>query len=195
MIKRARDAQDTNDVEATRPSQPPPALAANVRRLRERSGLSPEQLAQATGLAPDTVSKLEAGAHEPTIKTLWSLATALQVPFSALIAPESKDAEKSTRTKNVRARKVLSSKEHGRNSEVFELKLAAQAVEVAPPRRAGSLENVLVTDGIASITTGTTKLTLRTGESASFAADSERTYASVNGAAATLYIVASQPAS
>jgi len=60
-------------------------LAANLKVLRERSGLSLSELARRSGIAKGTLSQLESGAGNPTIETVFSLSNALSVPVSSLL--------------------------------------------------------------------------------------------------------------
>lgn len=62
-------------------------VAASIRRERERAGISLTELARRAGLAKSTLSQLESGAGNPSVETLWALATALEVPFSRLVDP------------------------------------------------------------------------------------------------------------
>ncbi len=66
---------------------PLPAIAANLRRERDRAGLSLGELARRAGLAKSTLSQLEAGSGNPSVETLWALGVALGVPFSRLVEP------------------------------------------------------------------------------------------------------------
>ncbi|WP_067027440.1 helix-turn-helix domain-containing protein [Streptomyces dysideae] len=61
-------------------------VARNVRLLREQRGLSLAELARQAGLAKQTLSNLEQGAGNPTVDTLFSIATALGVPVTRLVA-------------------------------------------------------------------------------------------------------------
>ena len=69
------------------PAPPIAAIAAALRRERERAGISIAELARRAGLAKSTLSQLEAGTGNPSIETLWSLGVALDVPFSRLVEP------------------------------------------------------------------------------------------------------------
>ncbi len=63
----------------------PNALVARaIRREREIAQLSLSALATKAGLAKSTLSQLEAGKGNPNVETLWAIATALDLPFSAL---------------------------------------------------------------------------------------------------------------
>ncbi len=61
-------------------------VARNVRILREQRGLSLAELARQAGLAKQTLSKLEQGTGNPTVDTLFSIAGALGVPVTRLVA-------------------------------------------------------------------------------------------------------------
>ncbi|MDX3523637.1 XRE family transcriptional regulator [Streptomyces scabiei] len=61
-------------------------VARNVRHLRELRGLSLAGLAREAGLAKQTLSNLEQGTGNPTVDTLFSIATALGVPVTRLVA-------------------------------------------------------------------------------------------------------------
>jgi len=63
-------------------------VGGNVRRCREAVGLSQEDLAARMGVDQGYVSKLEAGARNPTIVTVWHAAEALKVHPSVLFQPE-----------------------------------------------------------------------------------------------------------
>src|ERR1051325_5174042 len=65
-----------------------PAVAANVRRLRTKQGLSLDALARASGVSRAMLGQIELRQSTPTINVLWKIARALNVPFSALIAEQ-----------------------------------------------------------------------------------------------------------
>jgi len=69
------------------PTAPLDAIAAALRRERERVGVSLTELARRAGIAKSTLSQLEAATGNPSIETLWALAVALGVPFSRLVEP------------------------------------------------------------------------------------------------------------
>ncbi len=57
----------------------------HLRRLRQQAVLSQQQLAQSSGVARDTVSKLETGQRQAYPKTIQSLASSLGVEPRELI--------------------------------------------------------------------------------------------------------------
>jgi transcriptional regulator with XRE-family HTH domain len=58
-----------------------------LRELREKAGLTLEEVGQRAGMAASTVSRLEAGARRLTLDHLPPLARALDVSVDALLAP------------------------------------------------------------------------------------------------------------
>lgn len=57
-----------------------------MRLLREQRGQSLAQVARQAGLAKQTLSNLEQGTGNPTVDTLFSIATALGVPVTRLVS-------------------------------------------------------------------------------------------------------------
>jgi transcriptional regulator with XRE-family HTH domain len=57
-----------------------------VRELREARRLSQERLASLSGLDRAALARIERGAHDPSFDELRSLARALELPASALVA-------------------------------------------------------------------------------------------------------------
>lgn len=68
-------------------------VGENVRRLREAMGLTQEQLAELSGFGQNYLSDLERGKRNPTVVTLFELATALQVQPEVLVRPESQASD------------------------------------------------------------------------------------------------------
>ena len=61
-------------------------LADNIKRYRNKNGLSQEQLAQKAGVTYSTLAKLESGVNQnPKIKTLQGIAQTLGVTIDALM--------------------------------------------------------------------------------------------------------------
>jgi transcriptional regulator with XRE-family HTH domain len=62
-------------------------VGRNVRRFRQRKGLTQEELAEISGFSQQYISGLEGGHRNPTILTLYELATALGVSHMDLVRP------------------------------------------------------------------------------------------------------------
>ncbi len=61
-------------------------LSLNVKVLRHSAGLTQEQLAERSGLHLTYIGGLETARRNPTLKTLATLARALSVPITDLVA-------------------------------------------------------------------------------------------------------------
>ncbi len=63
-------------------------LAKNLRQARQKSGLSQEELANASGVDRTYVSGIERGIRNPTISVLNRFAATLGVDAFALLTPD-----------------------------------------------------------------------------------------------------------
>ena len=60
-------------------------VGRNAARLRQEAGLTQEQLAERSGLSQQYLSGLEQGRRNPTVVTLYELASALGVSHVELV--------------------------------------------------------------------------------------------------------------
>jgi DNA-binding XRE family transcriptional regulator len=60
-------------------------LAQNVRQAREQAGMTQEDLAGASGVARETIARLERGDREPRLMTLVAFSLALSLPLETLL--------------------------------------------------------------------------------------------------------------
>jgi len=62
-------------------------VGRNVKRIRQEKGLTQEQLAELSGFSQQYISGLEQGRRNPTVVSLYELATALGVSHIELVRP------------------------------------------------------------------------------------------------------------
>lgn len=62
-------------------------VGRNVRCIRQRRGLTQEKFAELSGFSQQYISGLERGQRNPTVVTLYELATALGVTHLDLLRP------------------------------------------------------------------------------------------------------------
>jgi predicted transcriptional regulator len=62
-------------------------VGRNVKRIRQEKDLTQEQLAELSGFSQQYISGLEQGRRNPTVVTLYELATALGVSHMESCAP------------------------------------------------------------------------------------------------------------
>lgn len=71
---------------SARANSPAATFAANVKRLREKRGLTMEEAAWSVGMHHTAWGRIESGERRPTLQTIFKLARALQVPPAELFA-------------------------------------------------------------------------------------------------------------
>ena len=64
-------------------------VGRNVRRIREKKGLTQERFAELSGFSQQYISGLENGRRNPSIVTIYELAKALGVSHIDLVRPGS----------------------------------------------------------------------------------------------------------
>jgi transcriptional regulator with XRE-family HTH domain len=62
-------------------------VGRNVRRIRQKNGLTQERFAEVSGFSQQYISGLEQGRRNPTVVTLYELAKALGVSHMDLVRP------------------------------------------------------------------------------------------------------------
>jgi transcriptional regulator with XRE-family HTH domain len=62
-------------------------VGRNVRRIRQKRGLTQEKFAEISGFSQQYLSSLENGRRNPTVVTIYELATALGVSHMELVRP------------------------------------------------------------------------------------------------------------
>lgn len=174
------------------------AIGANVRRLRKQRELSLDNLAQRSHVSRAMLSQIELGRSTPTITVLWKIATALEVPFSALLSGRQQEGVCVVpHTEG----KVLFSQDGGfcsralfpfdkpRRVEFYELRLKGYAVEHAKPHPPGTVENLVLSQGHVEILVAGEEYPLTPGDAIMFEADVAHTYRNSGDIEAVIYLV------
>ena len=63
-------------------------VGRNTQRIRKQQGLTQEQLSERCGLSQQYISGLERGRRNPTVVTVFEIASALGVSHIALLEPD-----------------------------------------------------------------------------------------------------------
>ena len=69
-------------------------VGQNVRRIRQQQGLTQEQLSEKSGFTQQYLSGLESGRRNPTIVSIYQIATALGVNHIVLVTPATDDTDR-----------------------------------------------------------------------------------------------------
>lgn len=181
----------------TMSSSPAVRIAANLRALRERHGLSVAALAEASGVARATLTKLEAGRGNPTVDTLYALADALGSSLGDVIgAPATAPVEVIRADGGTHVRGVVSARlldrVHGRRlAELYQVDFATTARH-ADPHPAGVVESLLLTEGRLRVGPADAPVELSAGDFVRFPGDVPHVYEAL-GAPARGVLVMSHP--
>lgn len=166
------------------------AIGQNVARHRAERGFDLATLAQRSGIPEGDLRLVEAGDGLPGLRMIWQLASGLRVPFGALLAHTmlSEAADPDFRVQRSDRGRVVSTPEGLRSRalssagpthgapEVYDLTLAAGAVETAEPHAGETYEHIVVTAGQMRITVGDKIADLAAGDSIYFKADAPHRY-------------------
>jgi transcriptional regulator with XRE-family HTH domain len=167
-----------------RRSAPLEAIAAALRRERERAGISLSELAKRAGIAKSTLSQLESGSGNPSVETLWALGVALGVPFSRLVQPAVPQVRvirageaPAVRSEQARfAGTLLSSCPPGARRDIYTLAIEPGRARLADPHIPGSVEHVVVSTGRVRTGPADNPIELDPGDYAAFPGDVPHVY-------------------
>lgn len=132
-------------------------VGRNLRRHRRAAGMSLAELAAAAGLGKSTLHALELGDGNPTLSTLWALATALGLPLGELLdnAPTPTEVVRADEGARIEGDSVHARLLHRLAGpctvEVYELVIEGQQ-QSSDPHLPGVRECLVVTRG--SVTAG-----------------------------------------
>jgi transcriptional regulator with XRE-family HTH domain len=174
------------------------AIAGNVRRLRTERGLSAAGLARASGVARATLAELEAGRGNPTIETLYGLASVLGVTLADLLVEPEAPAVQVVRAGEgpqisgpvLQARLLRQAAVTQARVEVYELRVLPGRPRRADPHQAGVSEQLLVHAGRLRCGPDGGAVELGPGDFAAFDAAVPHVYEALDGpVAATLVMI------
>ncbi|GAA3603188.1 XRE family transcriptional regulator [Marihabitans asiaticum] len=159
-------------------------IAAAVRVERERKGLSLSELARRASMAKSSLSQLEAGQGNPGVETVWALATALGVPFAALIDPPQAEsalirADEGDPTRSDTAEYtalVLSHSPPGVRRDLYRIEAEPTGPKRSDGHAAGTIEHVVLVRGRARVGTADDTVELLPGDYLRYAGDVEHVF-------------------
>jgi transcriptional regulator with XRE-family HTH domain len=164
-------------------------IAANVRRLRAARGLSAAGLARASGVARATLAELEAGRGNPTVETLYGLASVLGVTLADLLVAAEAPAVQVVRAGEgphvsgpvLEARLLRQATVERARMEVYELDVHPGRPRRADPHQAGVVEQLLVHEGRLRIGPESEPVELGPGDFVAFDGSVAHVYEALGG--------------
>ena len=154
------------------------AVGSRIRTLRARAGVGLTALAAESGLGKGTLSELENGRRNPTLDTLFAIATALSIPLSDLLF----DGPAEAHGDSVSATLLGRWEDSSGVTEVYRLTIR-ETRQVSAPHRPGVREVLTVLTGSAEVGTVDAPVLVSANETHTFAAETEHVYRAIGGAA------------
>jgi transcriptional regulator with XRE-family HTH domain len=144
------------------------------------------QLARSSGIGKATLSDLESGRGNPTIQTLFAVATVLGAPVSALLDDEPNPSVQLVRSgaghsvagrgSRVHIRFVTRFHTGGATMEILDLEIRATGRHRSEPHSKGVLERLLVHRGTLRVGPVGSAVSLEPGDFLAFVADVPHLY-------------------
>ncbi|WP_424833015.1 helix-turn-helix domain-containing protein [Ruegeria sp.] len=159
-------------------------IASAIQRERNRQGLSLSALAAKAGLAKSTLSQLESGNGNPSIETLWAIASALEVTFSTLFEiskPETSlvRADEGDRLESEQAdyqTTLLANCPPGIRRDLYRVDLEPGSVRRSTAHPTGTVEHAILCIGQARLGPVGSEETLNAGDYYRYPADGPHIY-------------------
>jgi transcriptional regulator with XRE-family HTH domain len=170
------------------------AAGRNLRRLRTAAGLSLADLAAAADVSKTTLHGLEQGEGNPTLSTLWALASALGVSLGELLEPPAPPVAVVRAGEGPRAdgdavhARLLHRIALRGTVEVFAIEVDA-AEQASQPHLPGVAECVVVTGGTIRTGPGDAPVDLAEGDSVHFGAAIPHLYRGLGGRASAVLLM------
>ena len=172
-------------------------VADNMRRHRTRRRLSLSQLAALAGVGKSTLSQIESGKANPSMETLWALATALGVPFGELVAPYAPDVRVLRAGEGIRIDaegapflvRLLAATGRRGASEVYRLESQPGPAHRADPHPAGVVEHLIVTAGAMEVGPLDAPVRLSRGDFVTFPGDVPHAYEALEADTAAVLVM------
>ena len=121
-------------------------VAKRLEVLRKKRELTMSGLAERSGVSKGTLSVLEDGSGNPTISTLWSIADALEVPFSDLINISPQNTSPQLDSDGVSIQ-LIDQTNNNLRIEAYHMNIKANSHREASPHPAGVKEQITVLRG------------------------------------------------
>jgi transcriptional regulator with XRE-family HTH domain len=175
-------------------------VADNLVAHRIRRGLALEVLAERTGIRPALLARIEAGQTVPSLRALWTLAVALEVPFGALLAHPDGTCTTFRVQRAGHGRVFASSSGKFRSRslsplgdpyapELYELTLGPGCFEPAAAHGLRTYEHLAVVRGLLVLQVDEQLARLGPGDSVSFRADRPHSYRNPTSSDAVAHLV------
>ena len=163
-------------------------IGNKLKEVRTKRNLSLDEVTKLTGVSKAMLGQIERGQSNPTVSTLWKIATGLKVSFSLFIEENQDDLQVICQNSidpiiedNNRMRLYpIFPFDVNKGFEIFTIELEQDCNYVSTPHSEGVEEYIIVTEGEIEINIDNKKFILKKGNSIRFMANKPHTYRNIN---------------
>ncbi|MCR3760901.1 XRE family transcriptional regulator [Clostridium felsineum] len=168
-------------------------IGNKLKAIRTTRNLSLDEVSKLTGVSKGMLGQIERGQSNPTVSTLWKIATGLKVSFS-LFTYENQEELKIICQNNIAP--ILENNDKmklypifpfnaNNGFEIFTIELEPACNHMSPPHNKGVEEYIIVTDGEIEVSIAEKSFTLKKGNSIKFMADKPHNYRNLTSTKST----------
>lgn len=159
-------------------------IGKNLNNIRKQKNLSLDKVAELTGVSKAMLAQIEKGTSNPTVTTLWKIATGLNVSFSYFMEEEEQNilhiCQKHIKPiiEDEEKMKVypLFPYDNNRRFEVFTIELEPGCNHESSPHNEGVEEYIVVTKGEMEVVIGNESYRLDCGDAVRYLANKPHFY-------------------
>ncbi len=155
-------------------------IGKRIKTIRIERGFSLASLAQRSGISKSALFGIEESRVNPTINSLWSVATALGMAFGELVQEESEVHENNLTVKLI---------EKNKRFEIYKMTIVDYYSKITVPHAFGTTEEIFVISGEMRVGELNHPMTLYPGEKGSFKADVPHMYQALSSYAVALVTI------
>lgn len=163
-------------------------IGNKLREIRIKRNLSLDEVTKLTGVSKAMLGQIERGQSNPTVSTLWKIATGLKVSFSLFIEKKQDDLHVICQDDIVPIIEAHNKMrlypvfpfDPNKGFEIFTIELEQNCNHISTPHNDGVEEYIIVTEGEIEIDIDDKNFILKKGNSIRFMANKPHTYKNRN---------------
>ena len=163
-------------------------IGNKLKDIRNKRKLSLDEVTKLTGVSKAMLGQIERGQSNPTVSTLWKIATGLKVSFSLFIDEnqddlkviDQNDISPIIEDNNRMKLYPIFPFDANKGFEIFTIELEPDCNHISTPHNDGVEEYIIVTEGQIEININDKKFILKNGNSIRFMANSPHSYKNIS---------------
>jgi transcriptional regulator with XRE-family HTH domain len=161
-------------------------IGKNLKMIRTSRGLSLDGVSEMTGISKAMLGQIERGESNPTVATLWKIASGLKVSFSSFLEDQHA-GQRMIQVSTADIKPIIEAEgrmkiyplfyfDSSRGFEIFTIKLEPGCNHVSEPHNEGVEEYIIVTEGMIEVVIGEEVHHLNQGDALRFPANQKHGY-------------------